>query len=229
MSSVENIELRRRLEEMTVSGGAPVNHRVLLRGISKEFPNTIQPLESSLPEDCYTCGMYVFDFAENEDYIKVVGSGFPHVYAGRTFFEWLLENHLLQQIEEAEANENDLIMYFNDGEWRHVGFWKLNGRVESKWGAGLLYNHGRWEVPTQYGETVRFFRAIAPQSAIGYFFRFAASRGVPISWAGYGHGEVGSAPMAEDFKSQFGAGQSNNPIVRAAQDGAVTPGGCISR
>ena len=74
---------------------------------------------------------------------------------------------LLQEINEAEANENDLIMYFDNGEWRHVGFWKLNGRVKSKWGAGLLYNHGRWE--TQYGGTVRFFRSMAPESAITLF------------------------------------------------------------
>lgn len=112
MSSVANIELRRRLEEMTVNGGEPVNHRGLLAGISRKFPNTIQPLESSLPEDCYTCGMHVLDFSENEEYIKIAGFGFPQVYAGRTFFEWLLENHLLQEVDEAGANENDLIMYF---------------------------------------------------------------------------------------------------------------------
>ena len=81
MSSVANIELRRRLEEMTVNGGEPVNHRGLLAGISRKFPNTIQPLESSLPEDCYTCGMHVLDFSENEEYIKIAGFGFPQVYA----------------------------------------------------------------------------------------------------------------------------------------------------
>ena len=98
MSSVENIELRRLLEEMTVGGGESVNHRGLLVGISKKFLNTIQPLELSLPEGCYTCGMYVLNLSENKEYIKIAGFGFPQVYAGRIFFEWLLENRLLQEV-----------------------------------------------------------------------------------------------------------------------------------
>lgn len=181
MSSVENFELRQRLEEMTVHGGEPVDHRNLLSSISSDCPNTIQSLNSKLPESCYTCGMYVFDFSGNEEYIRIASFGASEVYAGRAFFEWLLENHLLQEINEAEANENDLIMYFDNGRWRHVGFWKLNGRVESKWGAGLLYNHGLWEVPTQYGGSVRFFRSLASASAMALFLRFALSRGVQIS------------------------------------------------
>jgi hypothetical protein len=135
--------------------------------------------------------MYVLDFSENAEYIKIAGFGFPQVYAGRAFFEWLLENHLLQEVDEAQANENDLIMYFDNGEWRHVGFWKLNGRVVSKWGAGLLYNHGRWEVPTQYGKKARFFRSIAPETAIGLFLRFAVSYGVTLSWASDPRDDVG--------------------------------------
>jgi hypothetical protein len=178
----ENIELRQRLEEMTESGAEPSKHRDLLEAISIEFPNTIQPLQSSHSEARYTCGMYVFEFSGDEDYINIAGRNCPDIYAGHAFFEWLLTNHLLQEVDEADVRDDDLIMYFENGQWKHVGFWKLNGRVESKWGVGLLYNHERWEVPKNYGNEVRFFRSISPEAAIEHFLQYAQSRGVPVEW-----------------------------------------------
>ena len=174
-----NIELRRKLEEMAESGAEPSEHRAMLEAISLEFPNTIRPLESSLPEGRYTCGMYVLEFPEDEDYIDIARRGVPHVHAGRTFFEWLLAEDLLREIDEADACEGDLTMYFDNGQWQHVGLWRLNDRIESKWGLGLLYNHRRWEVPRNYGDEIRFFRSISPGKAIMHFMEYAQSRGAP--------------------------------------------------
>jgi hypothetical protein len=172
-----NVDLRRRLEEMTESGSEPSEHRSMLAAISIEIPNTILPLESSSPEKGYTCGMYVFDFSGDSDYINIALHG---VYAGRAFSEWLLANHLLQEVDEADAAAGDLIMYFNDGQWKHVGLWQLNGRVESKWGLGLLYNHETWEVPKYYGDAVRFFRSMSPETAFEHFVQYARSCGLRI-------------------------------------------------
>jgi hypothetical protein len=174
-----NIELRRRLEEMTESGSEPPEHRAMLAAISIDVPNTIQPLESRLPDKGYTCGMYVFDFSEDPDYINIALRG---VYAGPAFFEWLLANRALQEVDEADADEDDLIMYFENGRWKHVGFWKLNDRVESKWGMGLLYNHETWGVPKHYGDEVRFFRSISPEDAIEHLMQYARSQGLRIKW-----------------------------------------------
>ena len=177
MTSANNVQLRRRLKDMTESGTEPSTHATQLAAISKEFSNTIRPLKSRFPEKGYTCGMYVFDLSEDEDYIDIAGLGLPDVYAGRAFFEWLLAGRLLEEIDEHSAHDDDLIMYFENGQWRHVGLWRLNDRVESKWGLGLLYNHGRWEVPEHYGDQVRFFRSISPEAAIEHFIRYAQSRG----------------------------------------------------
>jgi hypothetical protein len=176
--SVVNNELRRKLEEMTESGIEPSRHRARLAEISSEFPNIIQPLESNLPERRYTCGMSVFWFCEDEDYIEIARLGIPHVHAGPAFFEWLIAKCHLQEIEEAEAGEDDLVMYFDGGRWKHVGFWKPDNRVESKWGPGLLYDHGRREVPKNYGDAVRFFRSISPDEAVEHFVTYAKSHGV---------------------------------------------------
>jgi hypothetical protein len=90
--------------------------------------------------------MYVFSFCEDDDYKDIAGL-YRHVFAGAAFFEWLLANRIWQEIKEADANDDDLIMYLDNAQWKHVGFCKPNDRVESKWGLGLLYEHGRWEVP----------------------------------------------------------------------------------
>jgi hypothetical protein len=173
-----NVDLRRRLGEMTESGSEPSEHHAMLAAISVEIPNTIQPLESGHSEKGYTCGMYVFDFSKDPDYINIAQQG---VYAGRAFFEWLLANHLVQEVDEAGAAVDDLIMYFNDGRWKHVGFWRLNGRVESKWGLGLLYSHKTWEAPKNYGDEVRFFRSISSEDAIKHLVQFAQSRGLQVN------------------------------------------------
>src|SRR5436309_776503 len=106
-----NIELRRKLEEMTESPLEPSEHRAMLKAISVECPNSIEPLESDLPEHQYTCGMYVFHFFDDQDYINIARCGVPHVYAGRTFFEWLLANELLKELDEVDAKNDDLTMY----------------------------------------------------------------------------------------------------------------------
>ena len=90
--------------------------------------------------------MYVFSFCEDDDYKDISGL-YRHVFAGPAFFEWLFANRIWQEIKEADANDDDLIMYLDNAQWKHVGFCKPNDRVESKWGLGLLYEHGRWEVP----------------------------------------------------------------------------------
>jgi hypothetical protein len=110
--------------------------------------------------------MYVFDYSEDPDYLEIAGFGLPHVYAGPTFFEWLLTGQLLEEIDEQSAHDEDLIVYFENGKWKHVGFWRLNDRVESKWSLGLLYNHGRWEVPSYYGDQVRFFDPFRPRQLL---------------------------------------------------------------
>ena len=72
-------------------------------------------------------------------------------------------------------------MYFDrDEEFTHVGLSKLNSRVESKWGQLGLYEHGLFEVPANYGDTVRYYKQLPYSMAIKLFYDFAAESGVSI-------------------------------------------------
>ena len=45
-------------------------------------------------------------------------------------------------------------------------------RVISKWGKGDLYEHSNFELPIQYGNTIRYYAILSKESALGYFVEF---------------------------------------------------------
>jgi hypothetical protein len=47
------------------------------------------------------------------------------------------------------------------------------GAVRSKWGANEVHEHAVWDVPTSYGDVVRYFRRPAPETVLR---RFAPDR-----------------------------------------------------
>ena len=59
------------------------------------------------------------------------------------------------------------------------------------------------EVPTEYGETVRFFRSIAPKTAIALFLRFAVSRGCRFHRRATGKTKSTGAPVTKNLKSSW--------------------------
>src|SRR5260370_42013722 len=113
MTTTENVQLRRRLKEMTEGGTEPSTHPAQLETISTQSPHTVRPLQSHFPVNEYTCGMHVFHFSESETYRDIAGLGVTSVYAGQAFFELLLGNHLLSAIEESGVQQCDLIMDFD--------------------------------------------------------------------------------------------------------------------
>lgn len=163
---------------MTEGGHEPHQHRVELQAISREVPNTITMLESSLAENRFTCGMHALSFEDSEEYAEIAGYGPGLVYAGPDFFEWLVANHHLEEVTSPQ--DGDLAMYFCEGRWMHIGCLSGDSRIISKWGLGLLYDHELAEVPEQYGEEVRFFRHPGPEASLDLFVIYARAKGIPF-------------------------------------------------
>ena len=158
-------------------------HPVLLAEVTREFPNSIRITESSYPIDRYTCLMHVLNFTEKPEYIAIAAYGTGRIYAGTDFAHWLIERGLLAEVSQAEAKDGDLVFYFSEGTFKHVGLWRLNGRVLSKWGVGHLYDHGLFEVPTSYGTDVRFCNRLPYDDAYDLFRQFAEEIDIPFESA----------------------------------------------
>ncbi len=79
-------------------------------------------------------------------------------------------NWLLSSLEEVDAQTpGALVLYFNGGNWSHVGTITNSGRVISKWGLYPVYEHGLWEVPAVYGNEIRYFLKPSPEMALDLF------------------------------------------------------------
>ena len=55
-------------------------------------------------------------------------------------------------------------MYFAGDQLKHSGVFRA-GRVTSKWGGAHTWEHDLFDVPTNYGDQVRYFRRV-PRSLI---------------------------------------------------------------
>jgi hypothetical protein len=166
--------LRRKLQEIMDSRPNPDDCPALLATLSRAHPHSITALDSDMPEGCYTCIMYAFSFENYPEYRRIASCG---IFAGAKFFHWLLDNNLLVELSSATAQPGCLTAYFDDGRFQHVGLLRADARIESKWGKQLLCHHELFEVPKSYGKAVRYYEALAPESALANFLRFAVEEG----------------------------------------------------
>lgn len=171
------VELRNKLQTMTKVQDV-TRHPVLLVEVTRGCPNSIRITESPHPIERYTCLMHVLDFTEKPEYIAIAETGLGHVFAGENFAHWLIDRGLLTEVSQIKAQESDLVYYFSEGKFRHVGLWHPSGRVLSKWGVGLLYNHKLFEAPISYGADVKFYKRLPYEEAYDYFTQFAEENGV---------------------------------------------------
>ena len=171
--------LRQRLQEMTENEDIG-QHEALLQNIAANHPHSIRIAQSPHPINRYTCLMHAFDFTEKSEYIAIADYRLGRVYAGAAFAHWLIENDELEEIPSQEAQAGDLVMYFRDGAFKHVGLLQPNARVLSKWGIGHLYDHEILEVPESYGTDLRYYRGLSHDDAFDVFTQFAEANGIPF-------------------------------------------------
>jgi len=82
-------------------------------------------------------------------------------------------------VGRIECGDGDVVVYFSNAVPKHAA--KMNGsRVVSKWGLGHLWEHGLFEVPSIFGDDVRFFKRLARRAAVSAFVEFAKSLGVQV-------------------------------------------------
>ena len=171
------VNLRRLLQAITEVQDVS-KHPALLAAATLECPNTVRILPSPHPIERYTCLVHALDFTERPEYVAIAERGFNVVFAGRSFAHWLIDRRLINEVAAVDANEGDLVFYFNEErQFQHAGVIAGNHRVISKWGTGHLFEHGLFEVPESYGTIVRFFQHLASDEAYDHFVTFAKEKG----------------------------------------------------
>lgn len=85
-----------------------------------------------------------------------------HVFGPGNYPQWLGNKYEwlsgYEEIHREDLQLNDIVFYFEKNGPTHVGFWKGNNTIESKWGIHPVFQHEVWTVPLIYGDSVRFFR-----------------------------------------------------------------------
>ena len=130
----------------------------------------------------YRCFVYAFELVDSPKYGRIADAdaadGRNIFFAGSEFARFLIESGALVKINEGEARPGDVVVYLDiKGTPQHAGkIVTLDGRIKSKWGGGLFLEHGLWEVPESYGNTVRFYQKIPATEAEKMILEFVESR-----------------------------------------------------
>jgi hypothetical protein len=170
-------ELRSELDRITTeiiedNVGQQVDSMAELR---RRLPHSITLVAKAIPGDAatysYTCFQHAFELTEPPQLIVDIATLWHHVYPNSKFVAYLIEHHL-EEVTASELRDQDLVVYFNDGVAKHAG--RVQGdSVVSKWGTAHLWRHALYEVPSAYGNEVRFFRPLCREDSQEAFVRFA--------------------------------------------------------
>jgi hypothetical protein len=167
--------LRHKLSEITET--APVQeHPARIEALQSKHGHTITVVDSEYPIERYTCGVHAFYLIEDPTYVEIAGFGLSRTFAGPEFIDFLVQNELLSPRQQPIV-PGDLIVYFDGDTFRHVERMKTEARVLSKWGTGWLFEHGVWEVPSNYGETIQYFVGPDEDASFELFIQYAESKG----------------------------------------------------
>lgn len=152
-------ELRDALEQQIAQNYDFGSHSAQLEVLREKFQHSIAMLP--FDEECQNCNcvMYALDFRMEEP-----STLFGRFYANTDYLRWLIDQGHLVEVLEAPI-DGLLAVYWDGDRIKHVGVTRADGRIASKWGVGFLYEHGAWEVPSTYGDSIRHFISIDPDQA----------------------------------------------------------------
>jgi hypothetical protein len=161
---INQTELRALLETKIGQNHDLNSHHSNLDEISNHSVSIIQKAD---PSNDFNCVMYALDFR-----LEDPTSPFGRYYANTKFLNFLIENSYLIELQPHDNKLNNYAIYYQDNAVQHIGLAVSEEIIESKWGAGHLFSHPIDEVPSSYGNIVRFFHAIDSDLAFNYFMEF---------------------------------------------------------
>ena len=180
------LDLRVRLQNIVCTEDID-EHPSAIENLNSEFPHTIQLIErtnSTRPRNCYEWPLDLSSVLT-----QWVGElRLPKLFAGLRFVSTLIPD--LKEIPESGVRNTDLVLYFDEQIPTHAGL-ATESRVISKWGKGHIHRHALLEVPSSYGNEIKFYRNIPGSVATTRFVKYVRT-----------HQDYGA--IEELFEEKFG-------------------------
>ena len=169
--------VREQLQALNATPMSPEAHIEAVAALAQATGHTMVSLASASDLFGYTCAVYALNLVDDPDYDRI-RHRWRTIYAGAEFMNWVMHNARLELLHGDEVAPGSLAVYRDDqGAFTHVGIVRAGNRIDSKFGQLGLYNHALGEVPTDYGDRVRYFRGLQRRESITLFFEFAREKG----------------------------------------------------
>lgn len=139
-----------------------------IRELAEVQPHSVVCLHRSVPLRGYNCVMHALGLVGRmAEYDPWVLDHAPPRYV----------NHLIETgvLIPCQAQAGALITWSTAEGLKHVGKLTAPDRAESKWGQGVLCQHGLEELPIRFGAVSGFYSTIGPETALEYLRRFHAA------------------------------------------------------
>jgi hypothetical protein len=162
--------VRHELSRITADGTLLQTHARAIARLSEHHPHSISFVEDgNAGAHGYNCFMYSLGVRQLPPRLVRLAKQVEEAFPGSAFVVELLEGCHLQEVDEAGAHAGCVVIYFENGLPEHAGIVEQGGFVVSKWGRGHLYRHRLFEVPSIYGDNVRFFEPPQPDEVLRRF------------------------------------------------------------
>jgi hypothetical protein len=154
-----NAKFRRALDEATK---LRFRHQYTeaLEQLRRAYAHTVSILPDGRDRiarfNCFAYGLGVW---EHPDFIRRVDAASNSAIINSDVVRSLLDDGTLQEINVAEAVPGDVVIYFHGKAITHAAVLGEQQTCRSKWGGDDVHQHVLWEVPAQYGNQLRYFRA----------------------------------------------------------------------
>jgi hypothetical protein len=157
-----NETLRRDLDEASALRSQS-EYRIRLENLKGEHGHTVVVLEDG------NCFAYALGAWDEPSYRQLVHEWQSSSLIDSQFVSEMIVGSDLAELPPNEIQPGSVVLYFDGERLRHAGLVEdatAEPVIRSKWGGNEVHRHKLWEVPSPYGDCVRFYRAPDPQAIL---------------------------------------------------------------
>ncbi len=177
LDNVLNSMLRSRLTWITTNLLFQNTQEREVERMRESTGHTIYALKLSTTDPEYNCVSYALGLTKDTEYHRLVNQ-FVNTHADTAFVQHLINCKAI--VPQLTRKAGLLGVYDNGGTITHVGLFSSCSHLTSKWGLGLLWEHGAFEVPDIYGNNLQAFSTPDPATIRQQFITYARGQGEVI-------------------------------------------------